>query len=175
MTLVIVKAIALMKGLRDPRMECSDPVKHCCQYFCFVSCKFCHKFEVSLSHLEAPFVQWLCSDRQSSPRLVVLMISLALLSKTYPTENFPYQRALVWLFTMSFSSGLVVDDVRVLLDGLGCQASLSSLPRKGWQLNPSETCSHFPYDKVSVLPCIALDKAQPLAIGLREHSSIKNG
>ena len=104
-----------------------------------------------------------------------LMISLALLSKTYPTENFPYQRALVWLFTMSFSSGLVVDDVRVLLDGLGCQASLSSLPRKGWQLNPSETCSHFPYDKVLVLPCVALDKAQPLAIGLREHSSIKNG
>ena len=48
---------------------------------------------------------------------------------------------LILCFTI-FLSGLVIDDVRVVLVGLGCQASKASVARTGWQPNPSRTCSY---------------------------------
>ena len=37
-----------------------------------------------------------------------------------------------------FLCGLVIDDVRVALVGLGCQASKASVPRRGWQPSLTE-------------------------------------
>ena len=43
-----------------------------------------------------------------------------------------------------FLFGLIVDDVRVVLVGLGCRASAASVPRRGWQPNPTRTTLSSP-------------------------------
>ena len=69
----------------------------------------------------------------------------ALLNKIYPTQIFPFHR------------GFVIDDVRVVLDGLGCQASKASVPQRGWHPNTTRICSHFTHDQDFVLVHLAMD------------------
>ena len=54
---------------------------------------------------------------------------------------------------MELFSGLVIDDVRVVLVGLSYEARV---PQTGWHPNRTRTCSYVGYFKVLMLPNLAL-------------------
>ena len=56
---------------------------------------------------------------------------------------------------MEYFFDLVIDDVGVVLNRLGSQASKPRVPQRGLHPNLIGTCSNFTYDKVIVIPNLA--------------------